>query len=84
MVEVVKRRPDVGGDVLTAILGLPADMVPVSAAIHIAAIGAIPSHRDAAKAALESLSQTSNKAVKAAAEGRLRALSESAATGRGR
>jgi hypothetical protein len=82
MVEVAKRRPDVGGDVVAAILGLPADMMPVAAPILVNALGAVPGLREAATRALEKLATSSNRAVQAAAEGRLRAVREAAGSGR--
>lgn len=82
MVEVAKRRPDVGGDVVAAILGLPADMMPVAAPILVNALGAVSGLREAATRALEKLATSSNRAVQAAAEGRLRAVREAAGGGR--
>lgn len=82
MVEIAKRRPDVGGDVLAAILGLPADMMPVSAPILVNAVGMVGGHRDAANLALEALTKVPNKQVRTAAEGRLRAVREGSAAGR--
>jgi hypothetical protein len=84
MVEIAKRRPDVGGDVLASILGLPADMMPVSAAIFVNSVGMVAGQREAANAALEALTKLSNNQVKTAAEGRLRAVREGSATARGR
>jgi hypothetical protein len=82
MVEVAKRRPDVGGDVIAAILGLPADMVPLTAPILVNSLGAVTGLREPATKALEALATSPNKAVKAAAEGRLRAVRESSGRGR--
>jgi len=82
MVEVAKRRPDVGGDVIAAILGLPAAMMPVAAPVLVNALGAVSGLREAATQALEVLATSSNKAVKAAADGRLRAVREAAGRGR--
>ncbi len=84
MVEVAKRRPDVAPDVLASILGLPSDMVPVAAPVLVNALGSVAGMRDAATSALETLASSPNKAVKAAAEGRLRAVRDGSAANRGR
>ena len=75
MVEVAKRRPEVGGDVLAAILGMPFDMLPAGAAVLVNALGAVSNLRDAASKALETLAaQTRNEELRVAAEARLRAV----------
>ena len=82
MVELAKRRPDVGGDVIAAILGLPAEMVPLAAPILVNSLGQVTGLRESATKALEALATSANKAVKAAAEGRLRAVREPMGRGR--
>jgi hypothetical protein len=84
MVEIAKQRQDVGGDVISAIIGLPGEIMPATAPILINTVGGLPGQREAANAALESLATSPKRAVKLAAEGRLRAVREGATGKRGR
>jgi hypothetical protein len=75
MVEVAKKRPDVGTDVIAAIQGMPYEVLPPSAAVLIASLEPLGNLREPALRALRTLAeQTKNLALKAAAESRLARL----------
>jgi hypothetical protein len=81
MVEVAKKRPDVGTDVLAVILGMPYEVLPAGAAVLVASLAAIGSLRDPAMGALRTLeTQTRNPALASAAGSRLRTLESRPAT----
>ena len=82
MVAVAKRCPEVGGDVLAAILGFPFEMLPVGVAVLVNSLGSVANLREVTTQALETLAnQTRNEPLKLAAEGRLRAAREAATGG---
>jgi hypothetical protein len=73
MVKVANKRPEVGGDVLAALLAMPVDMLPAGAAVQIASLAQHASLKDGAATALKHLSeQTQNRALQAAADERLK------------
>lgn len=75
MVEVAKKRPDVGGDVIAAILGIPYESLSPGAAVLLASLASSGNLRDAAIGALQQLvSQDKNPSLKAAAESRLQII----------
>ena len=77
MVKVGNKRPEVGGDVLAALLAMPFEMLPPGAAIQIASLAQNPALKEGAVTALKHLSQqTQNKGLQAAAEERLKQLVE--------
>lgn len=84
MVAVAKKRPEVGTDVIAAILGLPYEALPAGAALLIASLAPEPSLREPALRALRTLgAQTKNPALSTAAASRLKTLeSRAAAAGR--
>jgi hypothetical protein len=85
MVAVAKKRPEVGTDVIAAILGLPYEVLPAGAAILIASLAPDPSLREPAVRALRTLSaQSRNPALSSAAASRLKTLESRAAAAAGR
>jgi hypothetical protein len=75
MVELAKKRPDVGSDVIAAILGIPYEALPPSAAVLLASLAANEKLKEAAIGGLRRLtSQDSNPSLKSAAEARLQNL----------
>jgi hypothetical protein len=84
MVEVAKKRPEVGGDVIATILGIPYETLPAGAAVILASLLPNANLSEAALGALQRLaSQDRNPSLKAAAEARIRNLQAGAArTGR--
>lgn len=73
MVKVGNKRPEIGGDVLAALLAMPLDMLPPGAAVQIASLAQHATLKDGAVTALKHLSQqTQNKPLQAAAEARLK------------
>jgi hypothetical protein len=74
MTEIAKRRPEVGSDVIAAILGVPYETLPANTAILVNGLGAVGNLRDAVDQALQTMAaQTRNEALKQAADSRLRA-----------
>lgn len=80
MVEVAKKRPDVGTDVIAAIQGMPYEVLPPGTAVLIASLEPLGSLRDSVFRALRTLAeQTKNPRLKAAAESRIDLLESRAA-----
>lgn len=75
MIEIAKRRPDVGADVIAAILGIPYETLPPGAAVAISSLSATGNLHDAVVQALNTLAgQTRNSALKQAAKLRLQSV----------
>lgn len=75
MVKVANKRPEIGGDVLATLLGMPVEMLPPGAAIQIASLAQHAGLKEAAKRALAQFAeQSQNKPLQTAAGERLKLL----------
>lgn len=82
MVEVAKKRPEVGSDVIAAILGVPYEVLPAGAALLISSLARLGTLREPALHALRTLdAQEKNPSLAKAAGSRLRLLESADSTG---
>lgn len=85
MVKIANKRPEVGADVIAALLGMPVDMLPPGAAIQIASLAQNAALKESAVSALRRLAeQTQNKSLQTAAGERLKVLTSAPKGSRGR
>ena len=85
MVKIANKRPEVGADVIAALLGMPVDMLPPGAAIQIASLAQNAALKESAVSALRRLAeQTQNKSLQTAAGQRLKVLTSAPKGSRGR
>lgn len=85
MVKIANKRPEVGADVIAALLGMPVDMLPPGAAIQIASLAQNAALKESAVAALRRLAeQTQNESLQTAAGERLKVLTSAPKGSRGR
>lgn len=85
MVKIAKKRPEVGADVIAALLSMPVDMLPPGAAIQIASLVQNAALKESAVAALRRLAeQTQNESLQTAAGERLKVLTSAPKGSRGR
>ena len=82
MVEVAKKRPEVGTDVIAAIQGIPYEVLAPNAALLIASLEPVANLREPVLGALRALAtQPKNEALKKAAASRLAGLESRGAAG---
>lgn len=80
MIEVAKKRPEVGGDVIAGILGIPYEILPPGATVLLASLAANDNLKEPAMGALLRLAaQDKNPSLKTAAESRIQNLNSRAA-----
>jgi hypothetical protein len=85
MVKIANKRPEVGADVIAALLGMPVDMLPPGAAIQIASLAQNAALKQSAVTALQRFAeQTQNESLQTAAGERLKVLTSAPKGTRGR